>query len=405
MSALPVEVLLGISYGLLVGLVPAFVVGLVSFLVQYYGSYRLPGVAAALVALPAAGANGYAAGVVGTTVEQAPRLLIAALVALMLALYANSQGSALAGGLPRDLSQATRSQRTLSADAVDSVDGSGQVTVRATGEIRGIEGYPPLSPELLTTLETGVWRLPADLPLSELETRLEDRLRSDYGLADVAVSVDARGRAAVAAAPPSRDLADRVPDGWRAVSFTTTVPTGLSPGDEVVVDAGDTTVSGHVLAASATSDEDDPAGPDGESDLSAEETETRKRARAATVGGRGRVTVAVRTADARSVVDETEARIRATSAGGSHVFEAFSHIERAGQSVRRVRLDEDDRAALADGSSDLSVVGVRRPDTDDRGWQFDTDAPVDSAAEAFVVGSDGDDRIRRLGDDGVEVEP
>ncbi|WP_123536463.1 potassium transporter TrkA [Halosimplex salinum] len=415
MASLPVEVLIGISFGLLVGLVPAFVVGLGSFLLEYYGGYTVPGAAAVLVALPLAGANGYVVGLVGTTVEQVPRLMIAALVALMLALYANSQGSRLATDLPGDLSQASRSQRTLSAEAVDSVDGSGQVMVRATGEIRDVEGYPPLSPELRATLESGAWRLPADLPLSELETRLEDQLRSDYDLADAAVAIDARGRASIAAAPPSRDLAERVPDGWRAVSFSALLPTGLAPGDEVVVDAGDTSVSGRVLGVRAGADGDATAETAASPTHSSPgEVETRKRARAETPGGRGRVTVAVRTADARTVLGEDDASLRVRSQGASHVFEAFSELERAGQAVRRVRLDDDDRAAVAADGADLSVVGVRQTGEDGRGWEFDPDElSVEGADEAFVVGDDASATVRRLsGDvtsrrsgDGAGVEP
>ena len=406
MASLPVEVLLGISFGLLVGLVPAFAVGLGSFLAEYYGGYAVPGVAAVLVALPLAGANGYAVGLVSATatVEEVPRVMIAALVALLLALYANSQGSHLAAELPRDLSQATRAQRTLSAAAIEDVDGSGQVTVRASGEIRDIEGYPSLSPALRRTLKTGAWRLPADLPLSELETRLADRLRSDYELADAAVSIDARGRASVAAAPPARDLAERVPDGWRAVSFSALLPTGLSPGDEVVVDASDATVDGHVLSARTDADREGPGADASDDTATVEGTgegETRKQARSATAGGRGRVTVAVRTSDARAVLGEDEAAVRVTSRGTSHVFEAFSHLERAGQAVRRVRLDDASRAALAD-DPDLSVVGVRRTDEDGRSWQFDPDAvAVEDADEAFVVGADGSERIRELSGDGT----
>ncbi|WP_218927259.1 potassium transporter TrkA [Halosimplex rubrum] len=404
MASLPVEVLLGISFGLLVGLVPAFAVGLGSFLVEYYGGYTAPGAAAVLVALPLAGANGYAVGLVGTTVEQVPRLLIAALVALLLALYANSQGSSLAAELPRDLSQATRARRTLSAAAIEDVDGSGQVTVRASGEIRDIEGYPSLSPALRTTLETGAWRLPADLPLAELETRLEDRLRSDHDLADAAVSIDARGRASVAAAPPARNLAERVPDGWRAVSFSALLPTGLSPGDEAVVDAGDAAVDGHVLSVRTDTDRGSADADTDASDATATvegagEATTRKRARSETAGGRGRVTVAVRTSDARTVLGEDEAAVRVTSQGTSHVFEAFSQLERAGQAVRRVRLSEADREALTD-DPDLSAVGVRRAGEDGRGWRFDPDeVAVEDADEAFVVGADGSERIRALSED------
>lgn len=38
---------------------------------------------------------------------------------------------------------------------------------------------------------------PAGLPLSELERRLEERLRTDYYLAAVAVAIDSRGRTSV----------------------------------------------------------------------------------------------------------------------------------------------------------------------------------------------------------------
>ncbi|WP_436932616.1 potassium transporter TrkA [Halosimplex halobium] len=406
MASLPVEVLLGISFGLLVGLVPAFAVGLGSFLVEYYGGYTVPGAAAVLVALPLAGGNGYAVGLVGTTVEQVPRLLIAALVALMLALYANSQGSRLAAELPRDLSQATRARRTLSAAAIEDVDGSGQVTVRASGEISDIEGYPPLSPELRATLETGAWRLPADLPLAELERRLEARLRTDHDLADAAVSIDARGRASVAAAPPARDLAERVPDGWRAVSFSALLPTGLAPGDEVVVDAGDAAVDGHVLSVRADADGDEAdASAATAADRDAGETTTRERARSETAGGRGRVTVAVRTSDARAVLGEDGAAVRVVSRGTSHVFEAFSRLERAGQAVRHVRLDGASREALADDDADLAVVGVRRTGEGGRGWRFDPDeVAVEDADEAFVVGSEGSDRIRELAGDGTATD-
>lgn len=403
MASLPVEVLIGISFGVLIGIVPAFVVGLSSFLLGYYGGYDVPQIGAVGVALPIAAANGYYVGLIGGTVEQAPRLLVAALVAVMVALYANSQGAALAERVPRDLSQATQSQRTLSADAVDAVDGSGQIMIRSSGEIRDIEGHPPLSPDLRRTLENGGWRLPADLPLSELETRLADQLRTDYDLVDVSVSIDARGRASIAAAPPSRDLAERVPDGWRAVSIDALLPTGLAPGDEVTVESGTTTASGHVLSASIDADERTGADAvtDGTASTDAEE-DVLARSRAETEGGPGRVTVALPTSEARSLLDAERGQIRVTSHGTSHTFEAFSALERAGQSVRKVRLDGE--AAL----DDVEVIGVRGSEGDgaeSAGWVFqpDDDA-VEAAAEAFVVGDVNSEAMRGLAADAGDAE-
>ncbi|WP_459194389.1 potassium transporter TrkA [Halosimplex sp. J119] len=395
MASLPVEVLIGISFGVLIGIVPAFVVGLSSFLLGYYGGYDVPQVAAVGVALPIAAANGYYVGLIGNSVEQAPRLLVGALVAVMVALYANSQGATLAERVPRDLSQATQSQRTLSAEAVDAVDGSGQITIRASGEIRDIEGHPPLSPDLRRTLEDGAWRLPADLPLSELETRLADQLRTDYDLVDVSVSVDARGRASIAAAPPSRDLAERVPDGWRAVSIDALLPTGLAPGDEVTVEAGSATASGHVLSASV--DADRRSGPSGGSNGKAPtdgEDGALVQSRAETEGGPGRVTVALPTSEARSLLGAERGQLRVTSHGTSHTFEAFSELERAGQSVRKVRVD--------DGSAfdDVEVIGVRGAEgdgTDSAGWEFQPgDDAVETATEAFVVGDVNSEAMREL---------
>ncbi|WP_415378749.1 potassium transporter TrkA [Halosimplex sp. TS25] len=399
MTSLPVEVLIGISFGVLIGIVPAFVVGLSSFLLGYYGGRDVPRVVAIGVGLPIAAANGYYVGLIGRTVEQAPRLLVGALVAVMVALYANSQGAALAERVPRNLSQATQSQRTLSAEAVDAVDGSGQITIRTSGAIRDIEGHPPLSPDLRRTLENGAWRLPADLPLSELETRLADQLRTDYDLVDASVSIDARGRASIAAAPPSRDLAERVPDGWRAVSIDALLPTGLAPGDEVTVEAGSATASGHVLSASV----DPERGPTPDAAASgATPTDGEEgalvRSRAETEGGQGRVTVALPTSEARSILGAERGQIRVTSHGTSHTFEAFSELERAGQSVRKVRL-EGDGAAL----DDVEVIGVRGAKgvgTESAGWEFQPDeGAVEAAAEAFVVGDVNSEAMRTLAAD------
>jgi len=118
------------------------------------------------------------------------------------------------------------------------------------GRIRDMDGYQSLSPDVRQALEADAWRFPADLPLSALETRLETRLRTEYELAAVAVSIDGCGRATVAAAPESGDTATAVPDGWRAVSISALLPTGLRSGDDVAVHVRGESMTATVLSAS-----------------------------------------------------------------------------------------------------------------------------------------------------------
>jgi len=259
-SNLLVEVLLGLYLGLLTGIVPAFVAGSLGFLVRYFTGVTLPGFGVVVLALSIASVQGGLLGLVEPTIAQSPRLLIAVLVVLMLALYAHNQGDKLGAELPRRLSFTRLRQRTLSADVVELVGSVGQVSVRPTGEIRDMEGYPPLSPALRQSLKAGSWKLPADLPLSELEARIEERLRTDHDLADVDVTMDEQARATIVAAPPSGSLSRRVPAGQRAVSIATLVPTGIARGDEVTIRAGERSITGTVLSARSEIDDERAAG-------------------------------------------------------------------------------------------------------------------------------------------------
>jgi len=106
----------------------------------------------------------------------------------------------------------------------------------------------------------GDCRLTCRVP--ELETRLEDWLRTTHDLAAIDVAIDGRGRATITAAPPINDLATDVPSGWRAVSVQTLVPAGIGSGDEVLVSTATTTIRGVVLRVAvdeAVPHEDRPA--------------------------------------------------------------------------------------------------------------------------------------------------
>ena len=408
MPSLPVEVLLGLYLGLLTGIVPAFVAGSLGFLVRYFTGVTLPGFGVVVLALSIASVQGGLLGLVEPTIAQSPRLLVAVLVVLMLALYAHNQGDKLGSELPRRLSLTSLRQRTLSTDVVELVGSVGQVTARPTGEVRDMEGYPPLSPALRGRLTAGSWRLPADLPLSELEARLEERLRTEHDLADVEVDLDERARATITAAPPTGSLSRRVSAGRRAVSISTLVPTGLARGDEVTVRTGDRSITGTVLSV-RTEPDDDAAAPAPEepagADLAADEADEAEPAvptatpTTATVGGAGRVTVIVARRDVKPLLEVDSVRLVVRSRGTSREFEAFALLKREGYAVRRLTVgaadagnETEDDAAASMPESGVTVLAVRRQDSETggrrHGWVFGPGIERSLAVgdEAFVAG-------------------
>ncbi|WP_226005319.1 potassium transporter TrkA [Natrinema salinisoli] len=403
MQSLPVdllvEVFLGLYLGLLTGIVPAFVAGSLGFLVRYFSGVTLPGFGVVVLALSIASVQGGLLGLIEPTIAQSPRLLVAVLVVLMLALYAHNQGDKLGAELPRRLSLTSLRQRTLSADVVELVGSVGQVTVRPTGEIHDMEGYPPLSPDLRRTLKAGSWRLPADIPLSELESRLEERLRTDHDLADVDVEIDEQARATVIAAPPSGSLSRRVPAGQRAVSVAALVPTGLARGDEVSVRTDERSITGTVLSARTDIDDEhetavsEPPGDDVATD-GGEETDPPlpdAKSNASTAGGPGRVTIAVARRDVKSVLEAESPRLVVRSRGTSREFEAFALVKRSGYAIRRFIVGSTgaDEPAPAD---EVTLLAVRRQGSETggrrHGWVFGPgiERRLEAGDEAFVAG-------------------
>ncbi len=411
MPSLPVELLLGLYLGLLTGIVPAFVAGSLGFLVRYFTGVTLPGFGVVVLALSIASVQGGLLGLVEPTIAQSPRLLVAVLVVLMLALYAHNQGDKLGAELPRRLSLTAIRQRTLSADVVELVGSVGQVIARPTGEIRNMEGYPPLSPDLRGRLKAGSWRLPADLPLSELEARLEERLRTEHDLVDVDVTLDERARATIVAAPPSGSLSQRVSAGQRAVSIATLVPTGLARGDEVTVKADDRSITGTVLSVRTGRDDDrvtapapgestDDVATDGDDADESEVSESlvaAARPTTATAGGPGRVTIAVARRDVKPLLETELVRLVVRSRGTSREFEAFALLKREGYAIRRLTVDADGEPEAGTepaSKPDVTVLAVRRQGSETgsrrHGWVFAPGIERRLAAgdEAFVAGPD-----------------
>ncbi|MFA9428300.1 hypothetical protein [Natronorubrum sp. A-ect3] len=401
----PIDVLTGVSTGLLFGTAVSAVIGVTSFVGTVFADRTLPPIAGGTATAMVTASLLSAAGVFDTSTIQ-PGLSLGVGLAVVLGLYTTRWGQQLAADSPRLITGSVDRTQPLAADAIDAVDAMGQVTIRSSGGVRESEGYPPLGPALRTALEDGAWRLPADLPRSELERRLEDRLREKYDLEAVAVAVDGRGRATITAAPPVNGIAKAVPEGWRAVSVRALLPMGLTPGDSVrtITDTG--TVSGTVLSATVDTDV-----TDGGVHLSAAASEPRDcnrstageathsingvSADSVTTGGPGRVTVAVSTTDAETLLDAEHARVAVTPRETTHEFEAVSLLERNETTIRRATLTEAVLDAVTAEDTDLEVFAVRDSEAsngdpvDKHAWQFEPEpAALTVGTEAFVLGTD-----------------
>lgn len=399
MPSLPVALLFGVYLGVLTGIIPALVAWVLGFLFKYLTGVSLPGFGVVVLGVALAGVNGGLLALADPSITgsaNAPTILVALLIIMMMVLYAHSKGDQLGAEMPRKLSLRTLGERTLALDLIESV-GSNEVRVRVTGEVADIEGYPPLPEDIRAEIRAGEWTFPADLDLPALERRLAERLTNEYDLGDVSVSIDERGRATVAAAPPFSGLSKRVEAGKRAVSVDALVPTGLARGDVVTVVTADTQVRGTVLSARSTPESDSSRQPDAtdESPESSSEPDHRPpqsvRAPTAT-GGDGQVTVAVGRTDAEALLRSDRATIIVEARGTRREYALISLLRRAGKRFRRLTV----RAGSELDGETLGTAGLRDrfgvvvlAARDERGWDFDPSGThaLAPGTELYAVGT------------------
>ncbi|WP_435184456.1 potassium channel family protein [Halobellus sp. EA9] len=399
MASLPVEILYGLYLGILTGLVPALIAWLLGFGFKYFTGITVPGLGVVALGVAIAGLNGGLLALADPSLTGSTnqlRLTIALLVVLMGTLYAHGQGDKMGASLPKRLSLRELTKRTLSADVVELVGGRGQVRISVVGDVGDLEGYPPLPAALRETIREETWTFPADLPLPELESRVEAALRTDYDLVEVSVTLDERGRASVVAAPPSSGLSKHLDPGERAVSVEALVPIGAARGDEVIAWADgeryEATVLGVVDEADAAEAEPTP-----EPDLSEDKAQpvAAELTAPAAAGGRARLTLAASRATARSLLAADDVRVAVRSRGSRREFELVGLLRRTGKRFRRVTVREGtDIAGTTLGETavrdayGVAVLAVRHGGSwviAPRGSQA-----VDAGDDLLVVGSKND---------------
>ncbi|WP_435070113.1 potassium channel family protein [Haloplanus sp. C73] len=394
MASFPVEVLLGLYLGILTGIVPALVAWGFGFAFKYITGVTVPALGVVVLAVAIAGINGGLMALNDPTFTQSAnqvRLSVAVIFVLMLSLYAHSVGDKMGAEFPRRLSLRKLTNRTLSSDVVELVGGRGQVEIRISGDVGDMEGYPAVPADLRSEMQEWSATFPADVPLVELESRVADRLRTEFDLADVSVSLDERASATVNAAPPLGGLSKRIPSGKRGVSLRALLPTGTARGDEVTLATPDRTYEGTVVSLRSDRARDATRGAetDGGTDLPAPPLAPPLPV---ADGGDGRVTVAVDASQSSSLLGTTVDRLAVKSRGTRREYELLSLLRRAGHRIRKVTIREGSPlagttigAAAVRDSHGVTVLAVRH----DGRWQFAPRGSQELVAgdDLFVVGT------------------
>lgn len=397
------DAIVGIYVGALTGVFPALVAWALAFVFRYFSGVTIPGFGVVVLGVALAGIQGGLMGLLDPNVVNSPTALIALLIVMMATMYAHARGDQMGAEFPRRITLRSLRDRTLSREVVERVGGFGQARIR-TAQIADVEGYPPLPEDLRTTIAAREWTFPADLPVSELEDRLANRLTTEYELAETSVSIDRTGRATIAAAPAPGRLSRLVPDGKRAVSVETLVPTGIARGEEVTLLLPNSTIQGTVLSARSGDSGEPPAtttarldpdevdaGDDGD-DKSDDDAPVGAPRAPTTTGGDGRVTVAVTREEAMRVLTAGSVRLVVRSRGTRREFELVSLLARAGKRFRKLVVGET--ATLANRTlreTDLRdahgvvVLAVRSAGT----WRLapDGDTMLAVGDEVIAVGS------------------
>ena len=396
----PAQVLRGLYLGVLTGIFPALIAFAFGFGFRYVTGVTIPAFAVVVLSLALAGVNGGLLALADPAITQQANsvtLITAVIVVLMLALYTHSRGDALGDEVPRRLSWRRIRDRTVSSDVVELVGGRGRVTVEVVGSVRDMEGYPPLPESLRGEIQDISWQFPADLPLSELESRMGRRLRTTFDLQDVDVRMDERGRASVIAAPPSAGVSTRVDTGRRAVSVAALIPTGVARGDVCTLLADDMSVTGTVVSArsgdqvSETESSASSLDTTADADQSATHWELAGRA-PTTRGGEGRITLSVPTEAAQDLLEVESGNVVILSRGTRREFELFSVLQRSGYRIRRLTVGQNSSlsdttlgdAAVRD-TYGVAVLALRH----DGGWRMGPrgEATVTAGDDLFVVGT------------------
>ena len=321
---------LGIYLGILTGMFTALLVFGLAFTFQYVAGVAFPANTGLMIGLGAAGLQGGLMRLMrDPAMLQSSVIITALLVVLLITAYSQKRGVELAKKVPPKtvVFNAFRNRR-LSKGVVKRLGRFGKVTITVPGEVLDMEGYAPLTDDLRNKIATRTWQFPADLPLSELERRLQERLQIEFNVADVNVSINARGEATISAAPPASGLSQRVPPDKHAIGVEALVPTGVAFGDRVTVEFEEGEIDSTVMSV---------VPPEVKEKIHTPPPPTPALAQTA-AGGEARVGIAVDRTDVAESLSAKPKKFHVQPRGNNREYELITLLRRHGNNFRRVEV-------------------------------------------------------------------
>ncbi len=377
MVSFPAELLLGLYFGLLVGVIPALGSWAIGFGVTRWGEFEIPLPGVLVIAFVLGGGNAgivLAAETPGLSVPGPTGLAGSVVVIAALGVSAYEYGKRRAERTETAVTDQSQDAAERD-DSTEQQDRERSRTVQVTGDIGEIAGHPPLPATQRRRLENATFTVPGDLPPAEQEAHLARRLRTEFGLAAVEVTLNEQGEAAVAATPRFSQLSNQLAETDKhAVSVEGLIPTGVSAGDSVTVITPNAQVRATVLGAWTTEDE------------RAEATDP-----TTTAGGEGRLTVAVTRTDVEPLVRAPAVKIVVQSRESPAAHRAVSRIRQGENELARMTVPQTSPLAgravgsiAVDEGTELAVLGLRG-ETD---WEFSPagEKEVSPGDELFLAG-------------------
>ena len=226
------EIASGIISGVIYGLMSSVFIIFLSMIFRYFTGEIFPWFISIPMGLGIVGISG---GLLALIDQPTPLSVTRIMVASMILVLATNEGNKLGTRLPRKKISLISSLRAIGRQDYFTV------RIPDEREIDDVPGKPRVTVGVKRRLSGTELLLPADLPREELENRVKRRLLTDWGLGDVELELDQRGRFIYfAVSAREQGLSGGLREGFVAVPMKyQTAPSGLASGDFVRIYSGD----------------------------------------------------------------------------------------------------------------------------------------------------------------------
>lgn len=225
------EIASGIISGVIYGLMSSVFVIFLAMTFRYFTGETFPWFVGIPMGLGIVGISG---GLLALLDQPTPLSATRIMVASMILVLATSEGNKLGARLP------TKKISLISSLRAMGKQNSFTARIPDERDIEDIPGKPRVSVGVKRRLSRMELVLPAGIPREEIENRIRRRLLADWGLGDVQLEVDQRGRLIYfAVSAREQGLSGGLREGFVAFPMKYgAAPSGLAPGDIVRVYSG-----------------------------------------------------------------------------------------------------------------------------------------------------------------------